>query len=142
MRVWPLLAITAAGCASAVDGDDLGADSSSVILGDNDLLRVDPAGSNVPSKFRRVIDAIGRTSPMGCTATHLGNGLALSAGHCFRDAQPRADGLPCVTKHGSPVTIEWGVRGEADAQGYLVSNCTRHNPSPPTAATWCSSARS
>ncbi|MBA3822102.1 MAG: pre-peptidase C-terminal domain-containing protein [Deltaproteobacteria bacterium] len=123
MRGWALVAaLGLAGCASS---DDVGADSASVILGENDLVRVDPAGSNVPAKFRRVIDAIGRTSPMGCTVTHLGDGLAITAGHCFRDPQPRADGLPCVTKHGSSVTVEWGVRGDLDAQGYLVSNCTQ-----------------
>ncbi|MDQ3297806.1 MAG: serine protease [Myxococcota bacterium] len=119
------LGLTTLGLAGCTSGEGVGADSASVILGENDLVRVDPAGSNVPAKFRRVIDAIGRTSPMGCTATHLGGGLAISAGHCFRDAQPREDGLPCVTKYGSPVTIEWGVRGDLDAQGYLVSNCTQ-----------------
>lgn len=106
-------------------GDGLGTDRESIIIGENDLIRVDPAGSNVPAKYRGVLDAIGRTAPIGCTVTHVGNGIALAAGHCFTSINTsRVDGLPCVSELGSTVTIEWGVRGEFDAQPYLVSSCS------------------
>ncbi len=92
-------------------------ESPSKIIGENDLLPVRGDGRNVPRGFVPMLDAIGRVS-MGCTATHLGNGVVLSAGHCFDapyepEKNARCDGL----------TVTWGKR--LDVEPYLVSNCRR-----------------
>ncbi len=58
------------------DGIDKG------IHGHNDLTRVEGEGIVVPQNFRWMMDAIGKYS-VGCTATHIGNGLVITAGHCI-----------------------------------------------------------
>lgn len=87
------------------------------IIGENDLVAIDAEATNIPRSYRSLVDAFGLIE-MGCTATHIGNGYVLTAGHCFwagPDLQRDAD---CT---GS--TIEWGVReGKAP---YLVSNCEK-----------------
>ena len=85
------------------------------IIGDNDLVAVDNSGSNLPQKYIGLLDAFGRMS-MNCTATHLGHGIVVTAGHCFRAASFRENNLGC-----DQVTVEWGVRG--DRPGYLISRC-------------------
>ncbi|MBY0555251.1 trypsin-like peptidase domain-containing protein [bacterium] len=87
------------------------------IIGENDLIAVDATGSNVPERYRSIIDGFGRMS-MGCTATHIGNGYVLTAGHCFyADTEPSRD-LEC-----SDTTIEWGVR--EGVEPYLTSTCEK-----------------
>lgn len=71
-----LLATVGCGVKNVTDSD------TSNIIGANDLRSVAANGENLPERFRNVIDAVGRMS-MGCTGTHIGNGLVLSAGHCF-----------------------------------------------------------
>ncbi|MEQ1723962.1 MAG: serine protease [Pseudobdellovibrio sp.] len=87
------------------------------IIGDDDLIAVDATGSNIPERYRSIINAFGRMS-MGCTATHIGNGYVLTAGHCFyAGAEPERDG-EC-----SDTTIEWGVR--EGVEPYLTSTCEK-----------------
>lgn len=88
------------------------------IIGDNDLTPVLQNGANIPEKYRPIINAFGRMS-MGCTATHIGNGLAITAGHCFgsRVSEQRQDNVPC----GTSTIIEWGYR--QDSPAYLTSKC-------------------
>lgn len=87
------------------------------IIGDNDLIKVNASASNVPAKYRSIIDAFGRIS-MGCSATHIGNGLVLTAGHCFNAGQVRQKNLPC-----NGITVQWGLRyGKSP---YLTSRCTK-----------------
>lgn len=87
------------------------------IIGENDLVPVAADGSNIPSVYQDHLDAFGRMS-MTCTATHIGHGLVLTAGHCFRATSFRQENLPC-----DHVTVEWGVREGMPA--YLVSRCER-----------------
>ena len=87
------------------------------IIGDNDLTPVNADGTNIPEKYRSQIDAYGKIS-MGCTATHIGNGLVLTAGHCFDAPSTRANNLPCAD-----ITVELGVRVGHDA--YLKSKCVK-----------------
>lgn len=94
-----------------------GSDVNEKIIGSNDLVRVDASGSNIPAKYRAMLDAFGRMS-MGCTATHIGNGLVLSAGHCFNGGATRIDNAAC-----SGTTVSWGLRG--GKAPYLVSRCTK-----------------
>jgi len=97
------------GC--AIGSPDVDVHSSSVVLGARDLVPVLQDGSNVPARYRYLYDAIGRMSPSICTVSHVGNGIAITAGHCF--------------KNGDYGTIEWGVRASDHPQGYLVSEVTR-----------------
>lgn len=89
--------------------------SPNKIIGDNDLVPVTDDGRNIPEAYRGVLDAFGRMS-MGCTATHIGQGFVLSAGHCFNASAAREDMVDC-----EGITVEWGVR--RSAQPYLVSRC-------------------
>jgi V8-like Glu-specific endopeptidase len=112
------------GC--AVAGLDVDTQDSSVVLGTRDLLPVAQNGGNVPARYRGLYDAIGRMMPMQCTVSHVGNGIAITAGHCFgKTPRSRQTNIPCITQSGNEATVEWGVRGDEFAQGYMVSRCTK-----------------
>jgi V8-like Glu-specific endopeptidase len=85
------------------------------VIGKNDLVKVMNDGANIPEKYRPLIDAFGKIS-MGCSATHIGNGLVLTAGHCFDAPERRTNNQPC-----SEFTIAWGLRH--DKAAYLTSRC-------------------
>lgn len=85
------------------------------IIGTNDLVAVKQDASNVPLRFRGLVDAFGLMS-MGCTATHIGNGYVLTAGHCFWAPESLVEGTSCAGE-----TISWGFR--EDRKPYLVSKC-------------------
>ena len=89
--------------------------SARKIIGNNDLMPVDGSGANVPPQFREVLDAIGRISTK-CTATHIGHGLVLTAGHCFRANSMREGNIACDN-----IKVEWGAR--KGVAPYLVSTC-------------------
>lgn len=74
-------------------------------------------GADLEARYRPVLDAIGWVKPMGCTATHIGQGLVLTAQHCFTD-RPLTGTVnqPC-----DGVTIQWGYREGAGPA--LVSRC-------------------
>lgn len=108
----------AAGCAAQ---EDTSAEPTAIaeqekIIGANDFVVVKNDGANIPEKYRSLIDAFGSLS-MGCTATHIGGGVAITAGHCFGAPRTRKDNVPC-----NNVTVKWGVR--ADKPAYLTSKCT------------------
>jgi V8-like Glu-specific endopeptidase len=88
------------------------------IIGKNGLIPVLNNGINIPPKFRPLINAFGLIS-MGCTATHIGNGFVLTAGHCFDAPRTRTENVSCPQN----TTVKWGLR--ADASAYLVSRCTQ-----------------
>lgn len=87
------------------------------ILGTNDLVAVNADGSNIPSKYKNLINAFGIIS-MGCTATHIGNGYVLTAGHCVDAGAILLKDIPC-----SETTIEWGVR--EGISPFLKSTCEK-----------------
>lgn len=119
------------GCMSATDDSDLADDETvdspdSIILGNNDLITVSADGSNVPARYRSILDAFGRLLIPGsqpgtvalCTATHVGNNLVVTAGHCFGAPSTRRNNASCAG-----TSIEWGNRqGKSPT---LVSNCTQ-----------------
>lgn len=112
-----LLALATAACIAPSDDDEAtGTVASGKIIGENDLVSVIQNGANIPAKYRPLLDAFGRIS-MGCTATHIGDGLVLTAGHCFNASSTRADNRPCDGK-----SVAWGFR--KDSPAYLTSNCT------------------
>ena len=122
---WVLACLASAvGCvdvAGSVDDrvDDrvaAGAAEQAIIVGSNDLIPVAGDGSNLPAELRPRIDGIGVLS-MGCTATYLGQGIAISAGHCFGATDVRQDDVACGS-----TTVRWGVR--KDHPAWLQSRCT------------------
>ena len=87
------------------------------VIDKNDLMVVNASGSNLPQRYRHLIDAFGKIS-MGCTATHLGGGLAITAGHCFEATPERTSSHSCQS-----ISVNWGYRaGKAAA---LESHCTK-----------------
>lgn len=89
-----------------------------IIIGKDDFVKVVNNGANIPEKYREYINAFGLLS-VNCTATHIGNGLAITAGHCFSAPEKRADNVECP----EGVTVQWGYR--RDAKPYLVSHCVK-----------------
>lgn len=89
----------------------------SKIIGVNDLVAVNAEANNIPLKYKSLVNAFGLLS-MSCTATHIGNGYVLTAGHCFWVGSELAQDLPC-----GDVTVEWGFRQGLPA--YLKSKCER-----------------
>jgi hypothetical protein len=114
-----LVLVLGAGCANETDAEDtvrsVGMTESEKIIGKNDLVSVREDGANLPEKYRTLINAFGVIS-MGCTATHIGDGLMLTAGHCFRARPQRQDNVPCPN-----INVKWGVR--VDVAAYLTSTC-------------------
>lgn len=91
--------------------------SASIIIGANDLISVNATGSNVPSQYRGILDGIGRGVNSGalCTATHVGGGIVVSAGHCFGAGPNREDRTSCTGAY-----VEFGYRnGKSPSR----SNC-------------------
>lgn len=87
------------------------------IHGPDDLISVNGFALNIPRRYKPVIDAIGRMS-MGCTGTHIGANVVVSAGHCFNAPPELVENQPCAD-----TTVEWGIRGDRDAS--MVSRCVR-----------------
>lgn len=79
------------------------------IIGENDLITVQNDLSNVPSQFQKIVPAIGKFSP-GCTVTHIGQGIVLTAGHCFWqtffDTQLKLN-QPCTGE-----TVTWQITNQ------------------------------
>ncbi|MEQ1723961.1 MAG: trypsin-like peptidase domain-containing protein [Pseudobdellovibrio sp.] len=88
------------------------------IIGENDLVAVNADATNIPLKYKGLVNAFGLMS-MGCTATHIGNGYVLTAGHCFWAPEVVVKDQAC-----SDTTIEWGIR-EGGAKPYMTSTCEK-----------------
>ena len=81
------------------------------------LVSVVMDGANIPSKYRPLVDAFGIIS-VGCTGTHVGGGVVLTAGHCFSAPTTRTNNRACPAN----TTVAWGKR--TDKAAYLTSTCT------------------
>lgn len=90
------------------------------IIGDNNLVLVKQDLSNVPLRFKKILPAIGRLSS-GCTVTHIGNNMAITAGHCFW--QTFYDNLVYQNEDCSTDTVEWMKLDQS--QPNLVSQCLK-----------------
>ena len=112
MKFIQILAITAA---LSTFSFSAGAQDFEKIIGEDDMVAVDATGSNIPARYQEMINAFGILS-MGCTATHIGNGYVLSAGHCFHAPEEPVENLEC-----SNLTISWGVR--EGVEPYMTSVC-------------------
>jgi V8-like Glu-specific endopeptidase len=118
MRCIAVVAVfaSAVGCSQAVEDDDWDSLQQGKVIGTNDLVPVVNDGANIPSKYAPLIDAFGLLK-MGCTATHIGDGIAVTAGHCFNAPSQRKDKVPC-----SGITVRWGLR--KDKAAYMTSTCS------------------
>ncbi len=85
------------------------------VIGGSDFHTVDANLINIPFKLRDVAEAVGMMS-MGCTGTHIGNGLVISAGHCFDAAKVAKYRTSCPD-----IQVYWGDR--QGRQPSLVSTC-------------------
>ncbi len=87
-----------------------------LIVDDNSLVAVRTIPKlNISEKMAKSLDAIGFLTS-GCTVSHVGQGIVITAGHCFNAGRSRHSG-PCAEE------IAWGYR--IDAKPYLKSRCTR-----------------
>ena len=89
--------------------------STTKVIGEDELTTVTADGSNVPAKFKVLLNAFGLIS-MGCTATHIGNGYVITAGHCFYAPDTLTKKVGCPD-----VNIQWGMR--EGLAPYLTSTC-------------------
>lgn len=74
------------------------------VIGEDNFISVNKEASNIPSLFKNHPEAIGWTN-YGCTVTHIGNGIALTAGHCF-EAKTQVE----YNKKCPYAEVEWGYR--------------------------------
>lgn len=93
------------------------ADGNWKIIGDDNLVTVNADASNIPPQYKSIINAFGFMS-VGCTATHLGKGIVITAGHCFFALNQLVKNADC-----DDVTIDWGLRD--GAQPYMKSKCMK-----------------
>ena len=126
-RLHPLLTLGALAaivpnCAPP-DEADTTSEAQPVVVGTNNLTYVGPAG-NVPARYDGLYPAIGhfrRRHPggySGCTASYIGRGVAMTAGHCFDAPTSEARDRLC---HGTDV--EWArIEGRG---GLFRSTCQR-----------------
>lgn len=89
------------------------------IIGKNDLVFVKPDLSNIPKKYGSLIGAIGKMSS-GCTVSHIGNGIVITAGHCFWQTffEPKR----LINQRCTDETIQWG-KLDGDTKEASVSKC-------------------
>lgn len=88
-----------------------------LIFGNNDLTAVDEAWLNLNPRYRKIVDAVGYFLPSACTASYVGGGLAVTAGHCVGAGASVIRNRPCNSN------IQWGRR--VGIAPYLVSQCRR-----------------
>ena len=74
------------------------------IIGQDDLMTVNAEATNVPPQYKKLINAFGLINN-GCTATHIGRGIVITAGHCFYALAELTQNADC-----EDVTIDWGFR--------------------------------
>ncbi len=86
------------------------------IIGTNDLVKI-----GTDQEAKDYVRAIGRME-LGCTATHVGHGIAISAGHCFAENpfEGVRKGTPCGDEEHN---IRWGLT--YGSEGYLTSKCVK-----------------
>jgi V8-like Glu-specific endopeptidase len=119
VRYLAVLLVCFTGCVNDLGDEDVYSTGEGVIIGNNDLVAVARDGSNVPGRYRSILDGFGRLHVNGalCTATHVGGGVVITAGHCFSAPDRRVNDRPCGN-----TSVEWGYRGGGVTSH---SNCTR-----------------
>ncbi len=128
------LGVFATGCTTLPASENDGVPARASTFGDEEQVWVRPDLSNIPARYHPLIDAFGQMervlaqtahtrSTEVCTITHIGHGLALTAGHCFDAPRERTDNLPC-----DKYTVKWGFlqdEDNGDERVALEGRCTR-----------------
>ena len=96
-------------------------ENSKSIIGENDLVYVPKnlASFRQTAPSEDLLDSIGLIQS-GCTATHIGNNIMITAGHCL---QAKFFNFHKDISCNKRLTVSWGVRGSY--RGYLHSKCVR-----------------
>ena len=91
------------------------------IIGHNDFISAPKTINDFNSEYlsEELLDSIGRME-LGCTVTHIGNRLVITAGHCL---SPRMFNFTKDRACHKSYPISWGVRGTFP--GYLTSRCKK-----------------
>ncbi len=116
-----LLACILASCGPTSSQDNLQLVDTKSIIGANDLVYVPKNLTNFreDSPSEELLDSIGLIHS-GCTATHIGNNIIITAGHCVQAKFFNFHkNIPC----NKPFSISWGVR--ESYRGYLNSRCVK-----------------
>lgn len=87
------------------------------IIGEDTLVPVASDAMNIPENMRALVPAIGLLSTE-CTVFHVGNGLAITAGHCTGARRDRMTDQACAD-----LSIKWGIIENGEPQA--TSKCTR-----------------
>ncbi|NBO38042.1 hypothetical protein EBU99_05615 [bacterium] len=90
------------------------------IIGNNDMIPVEEGGKNLPETLRPLIYAIGMLE-LGCTVTHIGNGVALTAGHCV--PQQGISSERCLSESFPKMIVRWNYFPGAET--VPASNCVK-----------------
>ena len=100
--------------------EGVGVARQGLVIGSDDRQLVNNAWLAANPRYRDVVDAIGQlVFPGGtCTASYVGGGIALTAGHCVDAPLLGTRNMPC-----DKFTIQWGFR--VDSPPYLTSQCKR-----------------
>lgn len=100
------------------------------IFGSNDLVVVPESGEGTPARAE-FLNAIGKMK-LGCTVTHIGNGYAITAGHCLASASffgpgyyRRIEDESCNSQSGSSIKDYAVVWGNRDGYTSHVSSCQK-----------------
>ncbi len=111
------------------------------VIDDNDLVTVDKDISNIPFRYKKIMNAIGVVQyeqknedgkvefSYACTGTHLGGGYVITAGHCVGASKTLSSQKDCsfIEKNpfmSSPVilsAIDFGYRDQVTP--FMRSNC-------------------
>lgn len=112
------------------------------IIGRNNLVTVKADASNIPIKYRGLVDGISAiefvekysngdiNGYIGCTGTHIGNGYVITAGHCFVSDDSVVEKGSCSFVKKDPLVgnmnltigeVRWGYR--QGQPSVLVSRC-------------------
>jgi hypothetical protein len=110
-----LLAFFLQSCGKQIHPESVNRGDLFRIIGNNDLMQVSAGFGH-----SEVVKSIGRLR-VGCTVTHVGHGVVVTAGHCFFDSafEGRAEHRTCSE---GKFDVEWGVL--SGAPSYLVSRCS------------------
>jgi len=74
------------------------------IHGADDRIEINEKADNIPQRYSSLVDAIGVFGD-NCTVTHVGNGVAITAGHCLSRSATALGKHPCGN-----ISIRWGER--------------------------------
>ena len=116
-----LLSCTLVSCGPSAPYQNVQFEGSKSIIGENDLVNVPKNLTNFHqnSPSEDLLDSIGLIHS-GCTATHIGNNIMITAGHCI---QAKFFNFYKDIACNKRLTVSWGVR--ESYRGYLHSRCVR-----------------